>query len=114
MDTCGRVNLSGPRFQALAKSDDRLTRTVLENYRIWAKKKRIDELTSSTILFDTVAVYLAASDRSLVKMQELRITVADGGFTRVDPHCAPMSVAIDWTNLDGYRDLLVKLLAKSP
>ncbi len=112
LDTCGRVSLSGPRFQQLVKSEDRLTRTVLENYRIWAKKKRIDELNSSTILFDTVAVYLASSDRSLVKMQELRIIVADGGFTRVDPRGALMSVATDWTDLDGYRDLLVKALAK--
>ena len=45
LDTCGRVSLSGPRFQQLVKSEDRLTRTVLENYRIWAKKKRIDERT---------------------------------------------------------------------
>ena len=85
-------------------------RTLLENYRIWAKKKRISDLTASSVLFDTVAVYLAYSERPLVKMQELSISVDDHGFTKVDPRGVKMSVATEWTDLDGYRDLLVTVL----
>ena len=114
LDTCGHVTLSGPRFQQLVKSDDRLVKAMLENYRIWAKKKEVSELTSSSVLFDTVAVYLAYSDRPLVKMQELSIAVTDKGFTKVDSGGAKMSVATEWTDLDGYRDLLVKVLTACP
>ncbi len=115
LDTCGRVTLSGPRFQSLVKSDDPMVRVLLENYRIWAKKKAVSELTASSVLFDTVAVYLAYSARPLVKMQELSISVDDRGFTKVDPRGAKMSVATEWTDLDGYRDLLVKVLTnRSP
>ena len=45
LDTCGRVTLSGPRFQQLVKSDDPLVHALLENYRMWAEEeadRRID------------------------------------------------------------------------
>jgi inosine-uridine nucleoside N-ribohydrolase len=112
LDTCGLVTLSGERFQKLLKSEDPLVKALMENYRIWAKKKQVGDLKASSVLFDTVAVYLAYSDRPLVKFQTLSISVDNEGFTKVDPHGRTMSVATDWTDLGGYGDLLVKTLTQ--
>ena len=107
LDTCGLVNLSGNRFQKLVASNDPLVKALIESYRIWAKN---DKVSASTTLFDTVAVYLALRRPKLLEMEELRIKVTDDGMTRVDPAGAKMSVATQWKDLDGYRDLLVKIL----
>lgn len=112
LDTCGLVTLSGERFQKLLKSDDRLVKALLENYRVWAKKKQISELKASSVLYDTVAVYLAHRERPLVKFQTLSISVTPKGVTKVDPQGAKMSVATDWTDRDGYCDRLVKILTQ--
>jgi inosine-uridine nucleoside N-ribohydrolase len=114
LDTCGLVNLSGRRFQALKESNDPLVMALLENYRIWANNEKV---AASSILFDTVAVYLAYPQPrgtrysgSLLVMEDLSIAVTDEGITAIDPAGAKMSVATAWKDLDGYRDLLVKVL----
>ena len=114
LDTCGLVNLAGPRFQKLVASQDPLVQVLLENYRIWAKKDQLSQLTASSVLFDTVAVYLAFPDqRPLMKLETLSITVTDDGFTRIDPAGKSMVVATEWNDVDGYRDLLVQILTGS-
>lgn len=111
LDTCGVINLSGERFKTLKDSNAPLIQALMENYRIWAGKKSLDELQASSILFDTVAVYLAnTSEKPLVKLEKLSIRVTDDGFTRIDPQGRAMWVATEWTDLDGFRDLLVKTL----
>jgi inosine-uridine nucleoside N-ribohydrolase len=113
LDTCGLVRLSGTRFHALTESDDPLVRALLENYRLWAKEGSV---TESSVLFDTVAVYLAyPGARSLLNTEPLTVTVNNGGFTVIDPKGMPMTVATSWKSLDGYEDWMVKvLLAKGP
>jgi inosine-uridine nucleoside N-ribohydrolase len=112
LDTCGLVVLGGERFQTLIKSDDPLVKALLENYRIWAKKDRLDQLTASSTLFDTVAVYLALSERPLVEMETLNINVTDNGSTTIDPAGRKMGVATNWKSLDAYYDELVKILTR--
>jgi inosine-uridine nucleoside N-ribohydrolase len=110
LDTCGLVRVSGARFQKLKQSNDPLVQALLENYRIWAKN---DALTQSSILFDTVAVYLAyPGGKPLLKMEPLTITVTKDGLTTIDPNGIPMAVATAWKNLDGYEDWLVRLLLR--
>jgi inosine-uridine nucleoside N-ribohydrolase len=114
LDTCGLVTLDGQRFAALKGSDDLLVRAVLENYRIWSGKKQVAELTGSSVLFDTVGVYLAyPGDRPLVRLETLPVAVTADGFTRIDPRGRKISAATAWTSLDGYRDLLVRTLLRS-
>lgn len=114
LDTCGLVNLGGARFQKLVASPDPLVQVLLENYRIWAKKDQLSQLTASSVLFDTAAVYLAFPDqRPLMKLETLPIAVTDDGFTRIDQAGKSMVVATEWQDLDGYRDLLVQLLTAS-
>jgi inosine-uridine nucleoside N-ribohydrolase len=108
LDTCGAINLSGERFQKLTASNGPLVKALIENYRIWAKNDKVD---ASSTLFDTVAVYLALPDpKPLLEMEELKIKVTGDGMTVIDPAGAKMSVATRWKDLDGYRDLLVKIL----
>ena len=112
LDTCGIVHLDGERFATLKQSDDASVKALLENYAIWAKKKgRAGELTRSSTLFDTVGIYLAyPGPKELAKFETLSIRVTDDGYTRIDPAGTKMSVATEWKSLDGYRDLLVKVL----
>jgi inosine-uridine nucleoside N-ribohydrolase len=113
LDTCGLIRLSGERFQTLVKSEDPLVKALLENYRIWAKKKTVEELKGSSILFDTVAVYLALpGEKPHVAMEDLAITVDDKGMTLIDSAGAKMSVATAWKDKDGYNDLLVQILTR--
>ncbi len=110
-DTCMLVNLSGQRFETLKRSNDPGAKAMLENYRVWAGKKSIDELQASSILFDTVAIYLAnPGDRPLIQFETLPIIVTNDGLTRIDPKGKKMLVATYWKDLDGFRDLLVKTL----
>ncbi len=108
LDTCGLVRLRGARFQAVADCPDPLVQALVENYRIWAKKEKVAE---SSVLFDTVAVYLAyPGPKPLLEMEDLKIAVTDRGVTAIDPAGARMSVATSWKSLDGYGDLLVEVL----
>ena len=112
LDTCGVVSLDGQRYQQVRDSKDPIAATVIENYRLWSKANHQSgnpaESHSST-LFDTVAVYLAFSQK-LCKMEQLGIEVTDDGFTRINSSGKVTDVATDWTNLDGFRDLLVTRL----
>jgi inosine-uridine nucleoside N-ribohydrolase len=113
LDTCGLVNLGGERFSKLKASHDPLIQALLENYRIWAKKATVAELTQSSILFDCVAVWLALPGaKDLATMEDLRIGVTGKGMTVIDPAGMPMTVATTWKDLDGFRDLLVSILLR--
>lgn len=112
LDTCGLVTLEGSHYSRVLHARDRVASTVIENYRIWSQankaKPEVAE-TRSSVLFDTVAVYLAFS-QALCTMERLGIRVTDDGFTRIDDQAKPMQVATEWKSLDGYREFLVKRL----
>ncbi len=111
LDTCGLVRLRGELFQKLVDSTDPVVKMLLENYRIWANKASVSELKESSVLFDTVAVYLAdPGPKPLLKLEDLKISVDDKGMTLIDPAGAPITVAADWTDLPGYEQHLVDVL----
>ncbi len=106
LDSCGRVLLKGEKYRAVCRSADPLTRAVIENYRIWLKGKPDEQ---SSVLFDTVAVYLAFAEDLLV-MENLGIRVTDDGFTRIDDAAPRVRVATDWKDLEAFEDFLVRRL----
>ncbi|MGO8751542.1 MAG: nucleoside hydrolase [Thermoguttaceae bacterium] len=106
LDTCGLIHLTGEKYQKVAQSDDPIARAVIENYRIWRRAKPGDKGNASSILFDTVAVYLSFST-DLVRIERLPIRVTDDGFTRIDPHGKPIDCAMSWKSLPGFEDFLV-------
>ncbi len=128
LDTCGVVQLEGRKYQKVLTRNSILTRALMENYRAWYKqgilsgKKDLDEAeiekqvdqklnSSSTTLFDTVAIYLAMSTE-LAQMEKLGIRVTDDGFTRIDKNAKVINCATEWKNLGAFEDLLVDRLTK--
>ncbi|MDD4868915.1 MAG: nucleoside hydrolase [Kiritimatiellae bacterium] len=113
LDTCGLIRLKGDRFKTLRDSQNVIVKTLMENYRIWAKKATVDELKESSVLFDTVAIYLAyPGTKSLLTMEELSIGVTEKGITNIDPAGMKMSVATEWKDLGEYENFLIKRLMK--
>ena len=116
LDTCGFVRLRGEKYRKIRESDDPLILDLIENYKIWLKSrggqwwKAIE--TQSSILFDTVAVYLAFSNEYLI-MEDLGIHVTDDGYTVIDEKAPTIHCAIDWKDLKAFEDLLVERLTKT-
>lgn len=109
-DTCGMVVLDGDRYQRVRDCREPLAAAVIENYRMWSPRNaQSDPETHSSVLFDTVAVYLAFSTAHLA-MKRLGVSVDDCGYTVEDAAARPFDVALDWTDLDAYRDLLTERL----
>ena len=105
LDTCGLIRLQSNRYQAVKKSQNPITAAVIENYRKWNKPGKNFE-RESTVLFDTVAIYLALSEEYLV-MKEMKIKIGNDGKMREDKSGRSMNVAIDWENQNAFLDFLV-------
>jgi len=115
LDTCGVVMLKGKKYEAVRDSKDPIARAVIENYRIWSANRKESEKAESrsSILYDTVAVYLAFS-QDLVKMETLGIRVTKDGMTVIDPEAKKMQVATEWKDLAAFEDLLVRRITGNP
>lgn len=118
LDTCGKVVLKGERYQRVYQSENPLAKAVIENYTAWvqylSQKKEMDSCRherESSILFDTVAVYLAMEDQFL-NMESIGITVMDDGLTAVDEKGKKVHCAMTWKDMDAFEDLLVERLTK--
>ena len=111
LDTCSLVRLSGSAFEQLKTNQDTMVQAMLENYRIWSGKSTVSELTESSVLYDTVAVYLAdPGPKPFLELETLNISVSNQGMTVIDPAGARVTVATTWKNLPGYRNFLVRTL----
>ncbi len=128
LDTCGIVHLDGLKYQKVLKRKSLLTDALIENYRAWQRQgvlnenkdlsdqeaaKKADEKvnSSSTTLFDTVAIYLAMST-DLLKKEKLGIKVTNNGFTRIDEKAKIINCATEWKDLGAFEDFLVNRLTK--
>ncbi|HEX8522507.1 MAG TPA: nucleoside hydrolase [Tepidisphaeraceae bacterium] len=115
LDTCGQpdVSIAGERFQSLKDSNDPLVKILLENYAIWSKQQDPMKLTKSTTLYDTVAICLADPEgRRRLNLQNLKLRVTDEGVTKVDDSGAPITAAMSWNDLGGFRDHIISTLLK--
>jgi len=107
LDTCGLVNLKGEKYKKVADSDNPIAKAVIENYNIWSKRAP----DRSSVLFDTVAIYLSFSQELLV-MERLGISVTDDGYTVIDNNAQLINCAMEWKNLSAFEDLLMDRLTK--
>ncbi len=113
LDTCGNLRLVGERYQKIADAESPLAKVTLENYAIWRHRHHYPEGESS-ILFDTLAVYLCFS-REFVAMEEVLLSIDDKGFTRVDPENGrPVACALSWNDEAAFKDLLVERMTRKP
>ena len=128
LDTCGIVQLKVGKYQKVLRKNSPLTRALIANYHAWYRQglvnqnknlvgaelnRRVNEKlhSSSSTLFDTVAIYLAMSTE-LVKMEELGIRVTDDGHTKIDEEAKVIHCATEWKNLGAFEDFLVERLTK--
>lgn len=107
LDTCGLVVLQGEKYKKVCDSKDPIAKAVIENYNIWAKGTP----DRSSVLFDTVAVYLSFSEE-LLSMEKLGIRVTDDGYTVEDKNAKVINCAMDWKDLSAFEDFLVERLTK--
>ena len=128
LDTCGIVQLQGGKYQKVLRKNSPLTRALIANYHAWYRQGLVDQdktligselnrkvnqklQSSSTTLFDTVAIYLAMSTE-LVKMEKLGIGVTDDGYTKIDDDAKVIDCAMEWKNLGAFENFLVERLTK--
>ena len=110
LDSCGVVVLDGALYNSIETSGDPLLRDLMDNYRIWCRAQQREMGSRSSILFDTVAIHLAQSEKFLT-MEEMPLRVTDDGYTvRDDVKGVPFRVATGWYDLPGYLRFLVETL----
>lgn len=108
-DSCSFVTLRGEQYQAIRQSNDPALKALMDNYNIWAKGTAHDPEVASSILFDTVAVYLAYTTQHLL-MKKMGIHITDDGTTTPNDNAPLMDVALDWTDLDAFHTYLTERL----
>jgi len=114
LDTCGLVALKGARYARIRDSKDPVARALVENYRAWCGNDPGRADRESSILFDTVAVYLAFSRENLV-MERLGVRVKDDGITAIDEGAKKMDCAMEWKDLGAFEEFLTgRLAGKEP
>lgn len=116
LDTCGLVTLEGDRYRRVRDAQDPVAAAIIANYRIWSQRDNPTNTVAerrSSVLFDTVAVYLAVS-QDFCRMERLGLRVTDQGFTVPDESARAVTAALDWKSLDGFRDWLVQRLTSKP
>jgi inosine-uridine nucleoside N-ribohydrolase len=116
LDTCGTVMLEGDQFQTLVNCKDPLTKAVLDNHFGWSKVVKdwpglrdLDLQIQSSVLYDTVAIYLAFSEEYL-EMETLPIVVTPDGKTLIDESGKPVRCATEWKDQHAFKRFLVERL----
>ncbi len=108
LDTCGTLKLDGEDYASVVKSETTLARIVVENYDLW-KNRGHHPKDSSSILFDTEALYMTRST-DFLKMETVKLRVDSKGMTVEDPNGRPVHCALGWKDEAGFKKALVGAL----
>lgn len=113
LDTCGNIRLSGENFKRIINCSNPIVNSIKENFKIWAKKRRYSNLIRkeqrTSILYDTVAIYLAFSEE-LLNIENLKIEVTKKGLTKITEKGNNIRCATSWKDLKSFKDLIVNRL----
>jgi inosine-uridine nucleoside N-ribohydrolase len=115
LDTCGRVHLTGDKYQQVRNCDDPLIQALIESYDSWADHvewTNVDSNVTTSTLFDTVAVYLTISEE-LLEIESLGVQVTEYGYTLIDETEKPICCATRWKDLAAFEDWLVERLTQN-
>ena len=117
LDTCGLVSLQGADFAAVRDADGPLARAVLENHYGWFEAVKdwpvlgsMNPQERSSILYDTVAVYMAFSEE-LLDMESLPVLVTDDAKTIIDERGQVIRCATGWNDRGAFETLVAQRLA---
>ena len=119
LDSCGDIHINNERLARLRASEQPLVQAVIANHEGWFHAidwpitKMIDPAVSSSILFDTVAVYLGFSD-ALLQMERLNVLVTDDARMIEDAAGQPMQIATGWKDQASFLDLVTARLLAGP
>ncbi len=111
LDICGDLRLTGEPYLRVADSAAPRARVVIENYTTWTHRDKQPQ-NSSSILFDTVSVYMAV-DTSLCRMETVKLSIDDDGNTVPDENGRPVHCALGWKTAEAeeqYKQLLIQSL----
>ena len=113
LDTCRNIVLSGVLLERFMQSDNLVVKLIKENIEIW-KKKIIPKLiltkkNKTSVLFDTVAIYLGFSEE-LFNIEELKIEITDRGLTQISKTGNLTRCAASWKDVQAFKELLVDRL----
>jgi inosine-uridine nucleoside N-ribohydrolase len=115
LDTCGNIVLSGENFEQIMNCDNPVVASIKENLEIWIKKRTIFQTEllktqkETSILFDTVAIYMAFSEE-LLNIENLKIEVTKIGQTKVSENGNLIRCATSWNDVQAFKDLIVQRL----
>jgi len=113
LDTCGNIVLSGENYQQILKCNNPVVNAIKECFELWAEKIGLKSLISkeqkTSILFDTVAVYLAFSEE-LLNIEDLKLEVTETGFTKISKSGNNIRCATSWKDLQTFKNLIVNRL----
>jgi inosine-uridine nucleoside N-ribohydrolase len=109
VDTCGIVRLTGGEYAKVREHGDEVTTALMENYDVWAEGHGVDSAVESSVLFDTVAVYLTYSSE-LLEIERIGLSVTDDGFTVPDADGPEVDVAVRWKDLKQFERYLTERL----
>ena len=116
LDTCGLVRVTGDNFRKVSESDAPLARAVMENHFGWFQAcsdweflKSYDPKIESSVLYDTVAVYMAFSEE-LLEMETHPITITDNAMSIINEQGKKVRCALKWKDQDAFEQLVADRL----
>ncbi len=113
LDTCRDIVLSGELLERVKECDNISVNLIKEHFEIWKKniipKLILSKKNKTSVLFDTVAIYLGFSE-DLLNIEELKIEVTDSGLTQISEEGTLVRCATSWKDLEGFKELLVDRL----
>jgi len=118
LDTCGSVQLQGERFTQVMANNDPLVVAIRENHQgwfgaiDWPITKLVDPAIESSVLFDTVAIYLALEETAgidLLQLEKLPLVLTDDAKTMESTAADAKLVrcAMNWADKSAFLDWLV-------
>lgn len=117
LDVCNDAVITGPAYARIRDSHDPLTRSCMENYRIWAR--RVDwmtvdyEETRTSVLFDNVAVTMAYDTRYFA-FEEIPCHLTEEGLTLTEADGPSVQAALAWRDLGGFLEHIAVRLVGVP
>lgn len=102
--TCSLM-IRGERYRRVERSASPMARAVVENYAAWTLRNDYPE-DSSSVLHDTVAVYLTYAEQC-VDIETLHLTIDDDGRTVRSESGRPVRCALRWRDRNAFEELVV-------
>ena len=119
LDTCGTFRLDVPALQNLFKVDGQQQILGLASSVVYFCLYHTDTCKladdGTPILYDAVATLLTLPVASqYLTYQDLKLSVDDQGYTKVDNAGSPVKAATNWIDESKYSDYLVGVLSGMP